>query len=67
MLFRSINFLYSKEFLKILEKKFELEELLPDWQLFGGGLHQSFKGGFLTIKRISKCHPWGGSGEDLVP
>tara|TARA_B100000614_G_C14540005_1_gene489917 strand:+ start:569 stop:790 length:222 start_codon:yes stop_codon:yes gene_type:complete len=26
-----------------------------------------FKGGFLAIKRISKCHPWGGSGEDLVP
>ena len=26
-----------------------------------------FKGGFLSIKRISKCHPWGGSGEDLVP
>ncbi|MAO71503.1 MAG: membrane protein insertion efficiency factor YidD [Flavobacteriales bacterium] len=29
--------------------------------------HGPFKGGFLTIKRISKCHPWGGSGEDLVP
>ena len=26
-----------------------------------------FKGGLLLIKRISKCHPWGGSGEDLVP
>ena len=29
--------------------------------------HGPFKGGFLAIKRISKCHPWGGSGEDLVP
>jgi len=26
-----------------------------------------FKGGFLSIKRISRCHPWGGCGEDLVP
>jgi len=26
-----------------------------------------FKGSLLSIKRISKCHPWGGSGEDLVP
>ena len=26
-----------------------------------------FKGGLLSINRISKCHPWGGSGEDLVP
>ena len=25
------------------------------------------KGAALTIKRIFKCHPWGGRGEDLVP
>ncbi len=26
-----------------------------------------FKGFWLTLKRISKCHPWGGSGYDPVP
>lgn len=25
------------------------------------------KGFWLSIKRISKCHPWGGSGHDPVP
>lgn len=25
------------------------------------------KGGWLTVKRIVKCHPWGGSGHDPVP
>jgi len=29
--------------------------------------HGPFKGGLLAIKRISRCHPCGGSGEDLVP
>jgi len=29
--------------------------------------HGPFKGGLLSIKRISRCHPCGGSGEDLVP
>ncbi|MEK9566209.1 MAG: membrane protein insertion efficiency factor YidD [Flavobacteriaceae bacterium] len=26
-----------------------------------------FKGGWLAVKRISKCHPWGGSGYDPIP
>tara|TARA_B100001287_G_scaffold202612_1_gene171974 strand:- start:5557 stop:5778 length:222 start_codon:yes stop_codon:yes gene_type:complete len=29
--------------------------------------HGPIKGAVLTIKRIFKCHPWGGKGEDLVP
>lgn len=30
-------------------------------------LHGAVKGGWLGIKRISRCHPWGGSGVDFVP
>lgn len=29
--------------------------------------HGPFKGLWLTLKRISRCHPWGGSGYDPVP
>ncbi|OKS87228.1 membrane protein insertion efficiency factor YidD [Mucilaginibacter polytrichastri] len=29
--------------------------------------HGAFKGGWLTLKRIGRCHPWGGHGHDPVP
>ena len=29
--------------------------------------HGAFKGGWLALKRIGRCHPWGGSGYDPVP
>lgn len=29
--------------------------------------HGPFKGGWLTLKRIASCHPWGGNGYDPVP
>ena len=29
--------------------------------------HGLYKGALLAVKRISKCHPWGGEGHDPVP
>lgn len=29
--------------------------------------HGFFKGGWLAVKRILSCNPWGGSGYDPVP
>ena len=30
-------------------------------------LHSILRGGWLITRRLSRCHPWGGCGEDLVP
>jgi putative membrane protein insertion efficiency factor len=29
--------------------------------------HGIIKGGWLALKRIGRCHPWGGHGHDPVP
>ena len=29
--------------------------------------HGAWRGSVLTIKRLLRCHPWGGSGYDPVP
>ncbi len=29
--------------------------------------HGAFKGSWLSLKRIFRCHPWGGNGFDPVP
>jgi putative membrane protein insertion efficiency factor len=31
------------------------------------GRYGALRGGWLATKRLLRCHPWGGSGEDPVP
>jgi putative membrane protein insertion efficiency factor len=38
-----------------------------DFALEAIDLHGLFSGGRLTVQRLCRCHPWGGSGLDPVP
>lgn len=44
-----VDYLNSKSFIKILEDKFKIDNLIADPSLFGGGMHESGKGGYLKI------------------
>jgi len=52
-----INFLNSKNFLSYLEQLTGNNGLIPDPYLFGGGIHNIKKGGFLKIHTDFNWHP----------
>lgn len=51
----------------LLPKSCRYEPTCSHYTLEALKVHGLWKGGILSIKRIAKCNPWGGSGYDPVP
>lgn len=54
---RVFNELNSDEFLAWLQSVTDIDDLVPDFELFGGGLHQSINGAFLNVHVDYNIHP----------
>ena len=54
---RILDVLNSPRFVQFVAQLLEIQDLVPDPSLEGGGLHQSSKGGFLNIHADFTVHP----------
>ncbi len=59
--------IYQKLISPILGPKCRFTPTCSNYALEAFKKYGLFKGFWLSVKRISRCHPWGGSGFDPVP
>ena len=59
--------LYQKYLSPVLGPSCRFHPTCSEYALQAIETYGVFKGGFLAIKRILKCNPWGGSGADPLP
>jgi len=59
--------LYRKFISPILPSSCRYYPTCSEYGLLAIKKYGPFKGGWLTVKRIVSCNPWGGHGHDPVP
>ncbi|MAB29958.1 MAG: membrane protein insertion efficiency factor YidD [Planctomycetaceae bacterium] len=59
--------IYQRTFASFLGGRCRFEPTCSVYGLEAIERHGAIRGGWLTVKRISRCHPWGGCGHDPVP
>ena len=64
---RLLVWLYKYSISPLLPNACRYSPTCSDYMLQALKIWGPFKGTWLGIKRISRCHPWGGHGHDPVP
>ena len=65
-LIRIIKF-YQRYLSPVLGQNCRFHPTCSQYALEALKVHGTYRGSILSVKRIIKCHPWGGSGIDNVP
>lgn len=59
--------LYQLAISPLLPKSCRFEPTCSHYAIEALRRHGPLKGGWLAVRRIGRCHPWGGRGFDPVP
>ena len=66
-LLRALVVAYQWTLSPVLGTNCRYEPSCSHYALEALAVHGAVKGGWLTLRRLGRCHPWGGWGYDPVP
>jgi len=64
---RGLIWLYRMLISPLLGPKCRFEPSCSAYAMEAIGRHGAWSGSLMALRRIGRCHPWGGSGYDPVP
>jgi putative membrane protein insertion efficiency factor len=64
---RGLIWLYRMLISPLLGPKCRFEPSCSAYAMEAIGRHGAWTGSLLSLRRLGRCHPWGGSGYDPVP
>ncbi len=67
LIFKGLIILYRYTLSAFIGRTCRFAPTCSEYALEAVDRHGGFKGGWLALKRIARCHPWGGHGYDPVP